>query len=52
MLGFGQDIVRILGSLFIGFEASPAGLFVGLVWGFFAGGIAGLIFAALYNTMV
>lgn len=37
--------------VYLGYEISPLGSVIGLVWGFFDGLIAGAIFAWLYNFL-
>ena len=39
-------------QVFIGFDLSGAGIFVGFIWGFLVGVIGGLIFAWTYNKML
>ena len=41
-----------IGRIYIGFNLSPMGSFLGLIWGFFDGAIGGLLFALLYNMLV
>jgi hypothetical protein len=41
----------VLGHLYRGFNISPGGSFIGLVWAFFDGLIGGAIFAWLYNLI-
>jgi hypothetical protein len=41
--------VTLIGRLYRGYDISPLGSLVGLVWGFFDALIGGLIFAWLYN---
>jgi hypothetical protein len=41
-----------LGRVYRGYNLSPAGSFIGLIWGFVDGLIGGLIFAWLYNFLV
>jgi hypothetical protein len=41
----------LIGQLYRGYTISPAGSFIGLVWGFFDGGVGGLVFAWLYNLL-
>jgi hypothetical protein len=48
-LGWGSALVRMLGSVFLGYEASLLGVFFGLIWGFACGFIAGYVFALIYN---
>ena len=44
--------VTLLGHLYRGFNISPLGSVIGLVWAFFDGLIGGAIFAWLYNLLV
>ena len=44
--------VPFLGQLYRGYNISPAGSFIGLVWALLDGGIGGAIFAWLYNFIV
>ena len=39
----------IIGRLYRGYTVSPAGSFIGLIWGLMDGLIGGAIFAWLYN---
>jgi hypothetical protein len=43
--------VPFLGHIYRGFSISPLGSVIGLVWAFFDGAIAGVIFAWLYNLL-
>ena len=43
--------VPFLGHLYRGFNISPLGSVIGLVWAFFDGLIGGAIFAWLYNLL-
>ena len=43
--------VTIIGRVYRGYSISPAGSFIGLLWGFADGLIGGLIFAWLYNLL-
>lgn len=43
--------VTLLGHLYRGFNISPLGSVIGLVWAFFDGLIGGAIFAWLYNKL-
>lgn len=40
-----------LGVIYRGYNISPTGSIIGLVWGFFDGVIGGAIFAWLYNLL-
>jgi hypothetical protein len=43
--------VPFLGHLYRGFNISPLGSVIGLIWAFFDGLIGGAIFAWLYNLL-
>ncbi|MDE1768392.1 MAG: membrane-associated protein [Candidatus Micrarchaeota archaeon] len=49
MFGWGGAFVSTLGSLYIGYSATPLGALIGLVLGFIDGAIAGAITACVYN---
>jgi len=38
-----------IGSIYLGYVISPMGSFIGAIWGFIDGLIAGALFAYLYN---
>ena len=40
-----------IGRVYLGYNVSPMGSVIGLVWAFFDGGIGGAIFAWLYNLI-
>jgi hypothetical protein len=44
--------VTLIGHLYRGYDISPAGSVIGLVWGFADGLIGGAIFAWLYNLIL
>lgn len=48
----GKPLVALLGSMYIGFEATVAGSFIGAAWAFADGLIAGLVFALVYNFVL
>jgi hypothetical protein len=50
-LGWGRPIVNIAGSVLLGYEPSLLGIFLGLIWGFALGFIAGYAFAVIYNKI-
>ena len=52
LLGFGLPLIEIISTVFIGYEASAGGFFLGLIWGFLTGGVAGLILSSFYNKML
>ncbi|MBD3264854.1 MAG: hypothetical protein GF375_07105 [Candidatus Omnitrophica bacterium] len=41
----------IIGLAYRGYNVTPKGSFIGLVWGFFDGLIGGAVFAWLYNRL-
>ncbi|MFP4547846.1 MAG: bacteriophage holin [Fidelibacterota bacterium] len=43
--------ITLLGKIYRGFSISPAGSFIGLIWGFFDALIGGAIFAWIYNLI-
>jgi len=46
---YGELIVALLGSIYIGYEASILGSLIGAIWGFVDAFIFGVIIAWLYN---
>lgn len=51
MIGYGKQIVSVIGSVYIGYDASIVGAILGLVYGFVDGLIGLYIFAILYNKL-
>lgn len=49
MFGWGNAIVTVLSSLYIGYDASVIGAIIGAIWGFVDGFVCGLIVAWVYN---
>ena len=43
--------VTLIGRVYRGYTISPTGSFIGLIWAFIDGLIAGAIFALLYNLI-
>ena len=43
--------ITLIGRLYRGYNISPAGSFVGLIWAFIDGSVGGAIFAWLYNRL-
>jgi len=52
MNGYAQPFVSLIGSGYLGYEASLQGALIGAVWGFVDAFIGGWIFAWLYNKLV
>ncbi len=50
--GYGEGIVALCSSIYIGYESNLIGSIVGGIWGFFDGLIGGFIFAWLYNKLL
>ena len=51
LFGVGLPIVNLLASVFIGFDATVAGVMVGVVWGFFVGAVGGAFFSWIYSSI-
>lgn len=51
IFGWGAALVDALSSLYIGYSASIAGAFIGAVWAFIDGYIAGVVIAWIYNRL-
>lgn len=49
--GWGAALVRLIGSLYIGYDVTFKGLIIGMVWVFIDCFIAGYIFAWFYNKI-
>lgn len=51
IFGWGDALVRVFGSLYIGYSASFLGAIMGALWAFADGYVAGVIVAWLYNRV-
>jgi hypothetical protein len=51
IFGWGDSIVGVFSSIYLGYSASFLGGILGGIWGFFDGLIAGAIFAFVYNRI-
>ncbi|MCB1118145.1 MAG: bacteriophage holin [Chlamydiia bacterium] len=51
-LGWGELYVRVMSSIYIGYEPTFLGGIIGGIWGFFDGAIFGLAIAFVYNALV
>ena len=49
--GNAEGPTTLFERIYIGYSFTPLGSFIGAVWGFFDWGIAGVIFAWLYNKI-
>jgi len=47
--GLGGPIIKVLGSVYVGFEPSFVGSLWGLLWGFIDGFVGGALIALFYN---
>lgn len=52
MFGWGQRLVEVFSSLYIGYAPTFLGGIIGGVWAFFDWGIGALIIALVYNALV
>lgn len=52
MTGYGIAFVDFLGDFYRGYDPTPMGSFIGLLWGFADGALGGVIFSWLYNSLV
>ncbi len=48
---WGDQMVWILGNVYVGYDASVVGALIGAVWGFADGFIGGALLAWLYNLL-
>lgn len=51
MLGIAVRFVEIMGSVYIGYEATLLGSLIGAAWAFLDGAIGGLVIALIYNAI-
>lgn len=51
-VNWGNAMVEVIASLYIGYAPTVAGSFIGLVWAFFDAFIGGFLVAWLYNRLV
>jgi hypothetical protein len=49
--GLGSAWVRLLGTVFLGYDTSFVGMLLGLLWGFIKGFACGYAFVWLYNNL-
>lgn len=50
-LNWGMGVVNIIGSVYIGYNSTFVGTFVGTIWGFCDGAVCGVLIAWLYNKL-
>ena len=51
LMGNAEGPVTFFERIYIGYSYTPTGSVIGAIWGFFDWGIAGAIFAWLYNKI-
>lgn len=49
---WGTPALQLLGSLYLGFAPTQAGILIGLIWGFVDGFAGGFLLAWVYNKLV
>ncbi|VAW59829.1 hypothetical protein MNBD_GAMMA11-108 [hydrothermal vent metagenome] len=49
--GWAIEFVDIMGSVYIGYEATFIGAIIGAIWGFVDGATGGLMIAVIYNVV-
>jgi hypothetical protein len=52
MFGYGTLFVKAFSSIYIGYDATPIGSLLGMVYGFLDGAGAGFIISYIYNLVV
>jgi len=49
LTGWGDKMVELMASMYIGYDDTLGGSFIGAIWGFVDAFIGGVVFAWLYN---
>lgn len=52
MFGWGPAFVKVMASIYIGYEPTFFGAVIGAIWGFLDGAIGGFVFAFLHNLLL
>jgi len=52
MSDWGNNFVRVLSSIYTGYDATFVGGILGGIWGFAFGGLLGVSFALVYNRII
>jgi hypothetical protein len=50
--GWGKPMIDVIGTMYLGYQATFWGAVIGAVWGFVDLFIGGIVFAAIYNACV
>ena len=48
---WGCGITKVMSTLYIGYQPTVLGSFIGAAWGFVDAGVGGFVFALLYNKL-
>ena len=48
---WGEKIVRLFSTVYIGYRGTPVGSLIGAFWGFLDGAISGILIAWIYNKL-
>jgi hypothetical protein len=51
IFGWSVQFVEVMGSVYLGYNASFTGAIIGALWGFVDGAIAGVVIAFIYNVV-
>jgi hypothetical protein len=51
LFGWGGLLLRLIGSIYVGYDTSLKGVIIGAVWAFIDMFIAGWLFAQIYNHL-
>jgi len=51
MYGWATEFVAVMGSVYLGYDATFSGGIIGAVWGFVDGAIGGFVIAVIYNAV-
>ncbi len=51
IFGWGNAILNVISSLYVGYSASVVGIIIGALWAFADGFIAGVVIAWIYNQI-
>ena len=50
-LNWGTDVINLIGSVYIGYNSTLVGIFIGTIWGFCDGAVFGILIAWVYNKI-
>jgi hypothetical protein len=52
IFGWGNEFVKVMGSVYLGYNPSLVGAIIGAFWAFLDGFIGGVIIALVYNKFI